>query len=74
MIIKKNTIIEVDHIRKGKFFAMALDNFDTEKTEFYQIALAQVKPVIGLNTEWEVGGIVPCRGSLCKIKIIKEDN
>ena len=71
MFIKKGTILDVSHSRKGTFIGVATKDFDTDKEEFYPIAVAQKDAVQGANTEWIEGEEVPCRNSLCKIKIIK---
>jgi len=68
MKIKKGTILIVKHSRKGEFFGRALKDFDTEADEFYPIAVAQVKPVIGINTGWENGEEIPCRKGLCSVE------
>ncbi len=71
MIIKRGTILKVIHSRKGVFFGMARRDFDLAD-EWYDIILAQVKEVVGLNTTWESGDEVPCRGEFCKLEIIKK--
>jgi len=71
MIIKKGTFLNVRHSRKGNFKGIATKDFDTEKEEFYPIAVMQEKPVEGLDTEWKQGEEIPCRNTLCKIEIIK---
>lgn len=73
MIIKKNTLIKVDHVRKGKFMAVATEDFDPDKEEFYPLALAEGNEVNGINTVWEAGEEIPVRNSLCKIEVaVKE--
>ncbi len=69
-IIKKGTILKINHTRKGQFYGMAIRNFNT-KEEFYPIKVIQLKSVQGMNTEWSVLDKIPCRKSLCTIKIIK---
>ena len=69
MIIKKGTLLEVSHNRKGNFIGIADEDFDTEKTEFYPISLAQKRMVEGISNDWKKGETIPCRASLCKIKI-----
>lgn len=71
MKIKKGTLLNVQHCRSGNWIGIAIRDFDTEKVEFYPIALAQEKPVEGMNSQWEEGEEMPCRKSLCKIKIKK---
>ena len=72
MEIKKGTLLEVNHSRKGKFVGVAEKDFDTDKTEFYPIALAQEEIVDGIVNDWGMGSSIPCRNSLCKIKIKEE--
>ena len=69
MRIKKGTLLEVTHCRSGKWLGIATRDFDTDKEEFYPLALAQKYTVKGLNTVWEEGENMPCRNCLCKIKI-----
>ena len=69
MKIKKGTRIIVSDIRKGVYHAIAGDDFDTEKNEFYPVIAAQT--VHGLVNDWFAGDHVPCRKSLAKIEILK---
>jgi len=77
MFVKKDTILDINHSRKGQFRAIALENFDTNKTEFYPVAIALLKgkpsAVRGLNPNniWVAGDAIPCRNTLCIIKIVK---
>jgi hypothetical protein len=71
MIIVKNTIVEVNHCRKGIFMAMAEQDFNLED-EWYPLKIVQSEAIIGLRTVWKEGESIPCRNSLCKIKIIEE--
>jgi hypothetical protein len=71
MKIKKDTILKINHTRKGLFYASAMRDFDTEKEEFYPVRVAQNKTVKGMNTDWEVGEEIPYRNTLCKIEIAK---
>jgi len=79
MKIKKGTLIEVNHCRKGRFLGIAREDFDTEETEFYPINVAQDKGIEGIGTQdalglrqriWELGEKIPCRNSLCTLKPI----
>jgi len=72
MEIKKGTLLEVNHSRRGKFVGVAEKDFDTDKIEFYPIAVAQEEIVEGLVNYWGMGSSIPCRNSLCKIKIKEE--
>lgn len=63
MEIKKNSIVWVNHSRKGKFIAKAIQDFNTEKDEWYPLKLVTAK-VEGLNTTWIEGEEIPCRANL----------
>ena len=69
MKVKKDTILKINHNRKGVFLAKAIKDFDTEE-EFYPVVLIS-KKVDGLGTIWEKGEEIPCRSSLCKIEVTK---
>ena len=71
MKIKKGTKLIVQHSRHGKFYAKAIEDFDTEEKVFYPIELDQ-DILCGLSTDWVRGDSVPCRNSLCKLSIRKE--
>lgn len=68
--IKKGQLVEIKHNRKGTFLAVASEDFST-KDEWYPVAVAQPKTVKGLNTEWEEGDPIPCRGEFCS-KVVKK--
>ena len=72
MKILKGQHLHVKHSRKGEFDAIALQEFDTETTEFYPLALAKGEYVKGVSvaTFWLVGEEIPCRNSQCTITII----
>lgn len=73
MQIKKGTLIDVDHRRKGKFRAVATEDFDSEKAEFYPLAVAEGNGhVSGHTTDWEEGERIPCRNSICTISIVEQ--
>ena len=74
MKIAKGQILLVNHHRSDKWKGIAARDFDTETEEFYPIALAEEKPVRGLAREtiWEMGDIMPCRNTLCKITIVNQ--
>lgn len=71
MKIKKDTLLYIKHSRSGNWKGIATRDFDTDKEEFYPIALAQEEAVFGLNTTWEKGDNMPCRNSLCKVEILE---
>lgn len=64
--IMKGTKLRVDHSRRGRFFAIATDNFIVGAPTFLPVALAQGEYVKGLAapTDWVEGEEVPCRYSL----------
>jgi len=68
MKIKKGTILEIYHSRKGKFTGEALEDFETGADNFYPIVLVS-ETVSGMATYWEKGEKILCKGSLCTIKI-----
>lgn len=72
MKIKKDTMLEVNHSRSGRWIGIATEDFDTEKDEWYPLVLAQETTVHGLNTSWEKGEKVPARRGLCTVKIIED--
>ena len=74
MEIKAGTLLEINHQRKGKFIAIAEQDFDTEKAEFYpvRVAIKNKEIVEGLVNEWLLDERIPCRASFCEIKIIKK--
>lgn len=69
MIIRKGTLLEVNHSRSGKWIGRAMRKFDT-KEEWYPIELAQKTPVEGMSNTWYEGDEMPCRKSLCTVKIL----
>lgn len=70
MKIKKGTVLAVNHSRSGRWTGIATKDFDTEKDEWYPIALHQDEPVHGLNNSWEKGEDMPARRGLCTVKPI----
>ncbi len=69
-IIKKGAMLEVRHSRKGKFIGIATEDFDPNEETFYPIAVTK-GIVHGINTDWEAGENIPCRNSLCTIKVME---
>jgi len=71
MKIKEGTLLNVNHIRSGKWVGIATRDFDTDNEPLYPIALAQLKPVDGLITKarWVKGDNMPCRKTLCIIQV-----
>lgn len=73
MKIKKDTLLDVNHSRKGKFLGIATRDFDTESETFYPIALAERKRLYAASVTystidpWVIGDEIPCRNSLCQI-------
>lgn len=66
MLIKKDTLLKINHSRKGIFVGIAIRDFDTTE-EWYPVAVAMQKSVNGLNNVWEKGEEIPCRASFCEI-------
>ena len=73
MIIKKGAILDVKHSRSGNWTGIATEDFDTEKDEWYPLALAQEEIVEGMNIFWEKSNDMPARRGLCTVKL-KEIN
>lgn len=69
MKILKGSLLKVTHSRKGNFKGIAVEDFDTDVSEFYPIALAD-DYVTGLSNDWTYSETIPCRRSLCKIELI----
>jgi hypothetical protein len=72
MLIKKGTLLKVNHSRKGQFIAIADQDFDSETENFYPLSLAQEKRIYGLNRSWIKGDIITCRRTLCVIETYEE--
>lgn len=73
MLIKKGTLLDVNHVRKGKFKGMATKDFDPDALkddDSFPIAVAE-GVVRGQSNDWVEGENVPCRKSLCKITVVK---
>ena len=70
MLVKQGQLIKVTHTRKGTFEVVAAKDFDTEKEEWYPVAIAYGETIEGLSRAWEYGTRIPCRRSLCKIEVI----
>jgi len=68
MLIKKGAVIEINHCRKGKFKAHAMEDFDTEKDEWYRVKAAEV--VYGMSQDWEIGEEIPCGASFCTVRFL----
>jgi hypothetical protein len=76
MKIAKGTKLKIEHSRKGSYFAVAIEDFDTQD-EWFPVAVAEQngKPVHGMATgnKWEPGEIIPCRGSfVSNIEVVQE--
>ena len=70
MHIKKDTILKINHIRKGQFTAIAERDFDTETTEWYPIVAAEL--VTGRSQNWEIGEHIACRAKFCTLCTIEK--
>ena len=73
MQIPKGTKLLVHSSRKGIYHGIATEKFDTEKDEWYSIAVDQDKPIQGMSADnvWEKGDEIPARRGLCKVTIRK---
>lgn len=71
MKIKKGTVLDVKSERKGNYIGIALEDFDTEEDELYEIAVHQHIPVQGLNNEWKKGERIPARRGMCTVSVRK---
>lgn len=63
MEIKKDQLLQITHTRKGTFVAVALRDFETDKTEHFPVAVAKGY-VRGFSRDWAAGEAIPCRGRL----------
>ena len=79
MKVTKGTLLEVVHNRKGKFKAIATENFDTDNIVFYPVRMAYIGEggdteafIKGKTRSWVAGDEVSCRNTLCKITILQE--
>ncbi len=68
MLVKKGQLLEVIHNRKGKFIAVAQEDFNSSEVDFFPLALAVNQEVVGRDTIWGVGDRIPCRKTICSIK------
>ena len=66
MKIAKDEIVEVLHSRKGRFTAIALEDFDTDESEWFPLAVAEGS-VDGMSEDWVAGEKIPCRASMTDI-------
>ena len=69
MLVTKGTVFTVYDSRTGTYTGIATSDFDTEKDEWYSVAVHQDEPVYGLSNLWEKGEDIPCRRGLSRIKI-----
>lgn len=68
MKIKKGEIIRCDGGRnKGKFIGMAINDFDTNEDEFWDVKIHQDIAVHGISAVWFKGDKIPMRRGLSKI-------
>lgn len=74
MKIKKGTLLNIRHQRKGRFVGIAREDFDTQTAEFFPITLAHggVADHKGL-IKWIEGDSIECRASLCSIEKVRAD-
>lgn len=67
MKIKRGEKLLVRCNRKGKYLAVAVDDFDTLKDEWYPVAVDQEIPVEGLTQTWQYAEGIPCRRGHARI-------
>ncbi len=61
MIIKKGQLLLINHERKGKFGAVALEDFDSEKAEWYPVATRVFVDGLSSDGKWTPGETIPCK-------------
>lgn len=72
MNITKGQKLLVRHNRKGTFYGMATEDFDSATTEWYPIVIHQDNNIVrGLATDYYPGERIPCRASLCSISTVE---
>lgn len=69
-MIKKGTILQVTHVKKGFFTGIVTRDFDNLRENFFPIALHQDQNLKDANYEWKRGEEIPCRSTLVTIKIV----
>lgn len=72
MIIKAGQYLIVKHKRKGTFYGIAIEDFETPD-EWYPIAVME-ENVKGLNRNWILGDTISCKAELCEIELIDKIN
>ena len=60
MKIKKGEKLIIKHSRKGKFNAIACEDFDTKTAEFYPV-IVEADYVEGMVNTWVNGEKIPCK-------------
>ena len=68
MKFKKGQKVTVTCNRKGTYNAVVTALFDTEKDEWYNVAVDQTEPVRGITQEWYKGESIPCRRGHATVK------
>jgi hypothetical protein len=72
MEIKKGTLLNVKHSRKGRFLGIAREDFDTDKEEWYPINVAGGNKANGVSEFWNAGDEIPCRKDFTKVEVISD--
>lgn len=70
MRVKSGQYIRVVHQRKGTFYGIATEDFDSEVAHFFPIIIAQPEGLSGVNKGWEQGEAVACRREFCQIEML----
>lgn len=70
MKVCKGDKLRIDDNRKGIFFGIATEDFDTEEDEWYGVMLDQ-EILGGMSTTWVRGDRVPCRRGISKVEVME---
>lgn len=70
MKFRVGMLVTVIDSRKGTYDGVVTKAFDTDKDEWFSIALDQDKPINGASqwNVWERGDEIPARNCLCLVK------
>jgi hypothetical protein len=68
--VKKGEKLVIVDSRKGTYHAVATSNFDTEKDNWYDVAVDQDEPIYGIGSGnvWRKGDGIPCRNGQAQVK------
>ncbi|HAO61577.1 MAG TPA: hypothetical protein DCQ90_06575 [Erysipelotrichaceae bacterium] len=71
MKITKGTMLKVCDNRSGKFIAVASQDFDSEKDEWYPLVV-ETEIVFGESKDWYKGEKIPSRRGMCEVTPVIE--